>query len=574
VASVILFDESNELHIDSLLTNVNYKWDIDPILNTTVLTYSFPGNFQNNVSYWDSGLYSLENEYQNMQNVNNNTAEAFRSALQSWGNVANLEFVEILDTQADVGDIRLAFFNNMDEYAGAWAYSPGNFSAAGDVWLNPDHISNADGFENGSYEYQTLLHELGHALGLSHPLDDATNANYDHRFTIMSYNYHPTAAFFDGSPYYRWIFPETPMINDIAAIQYLYGANTAYHASDDLYVFDRATPFIKTIWDGGGNDTISVTNFLEGCTINLLEGSLSSITVLSDPGVWYSLEGVPNVYNGVDNLGIAFGTIIENARGGYGNDKLYGNNSNNVLSGKGGNDTLNGKIGADTMLGGAGNDTYYVDNRLDKIYETNTTLSTSGNAGGTDKVLSTISYRIASYVENLTLLGTAAITGSGNSLANILTGNVSNNTLSGEAGNDTIKGGTGNDIIYGGAGADSLYGGSSTTTGTTGGNDTFVFNTTLGASNIDTIYDFNKIYDTINFENAIFTKLTLTGTLNSAYFKANTTGKAVDSNDYIVYETDTGKLFYDTDGSGTKAAVQIALLANHPAVAYNDFVVM
>lgn len=696
MASSVTYSMSNETYIDSLLTGVTYKWGTDPVSNTTVLTYSFPGNFQNDVSYWNSNLYSLDNEYQNMQYVNEQTAQAFRSALQAWANVANIEFVEILDTQVNAGDIRLAYYNNMDASSGAWGYYPGDYSAAGDIWLNPDYISNADSFENGSYEYQTLLHELGHALGLSHPFDDATNANYDHRTTIMSYNYHPTAIFYDGSPIGRWVYPETPMINDIAAMQYLYGVNTTFHAADDVYTFDTGTPFIKTIWDSGGNDTIYLANFLKGCLVNLLEGSLSSITVLSDPGPGYTLAGVPNVYNGIDNLGIAFGTIIENATGGYGNDKLYGNNSANLLLGKGGNDILNGRGGADTMLGGSGNDTYYVD-VLDKVYETNTTSSASGNAGGTDKVISAGSYTLGSYIENLTLIGTAAINATGNSLNNILIGNSGSNILNGGSGSDTMYGGAGNDTyyvnvstdkvyetssangtdlvvttvsyslgsyvenvrintsaavnatgntlkntIYAGSGNNTLDGGSGTdtlsyayttstttagvtvslattsaqTTGRSGidiiknfenltgskyndkltgnagnniinggkgndtltggsGNDIFVFSTAFNAStNKDTITDFSSLYDTIKLENAIFTALIATGTLNSAYFKANTIGQAIDTNDYIVYETDTGKLFYDQDGSGAGDAVQIALLANKPSITYNDFVIM
>jgi hypothetical protein len=110
------------------------------------------------------------------------------------------------------------------------------------------------------------------------------------------------------------------------------------------------------------------------------------------------------------------------------------------------------------------------------------------------------------------------------------------------------------------------------------GADTFIFETTLNATtNKDTITDFNITDDTIKLENAIFAKLTTVGTLNTANFYKSATGIAHDSNDYIVYETDTGKLFYDADGNGAGAAVQIALIGaanTHAALTNADFVVI
>ena len=141
------------------------------------------------------------------------------------------------------------------------------------------------------------------------------------------------------------------------------------------------------------------------------------------------------------------------------NDTLKGTAYQDVIYGLAGDDTLDGGDGIDALFGGAGNDTYIVDSTTDTITE-------DLNAG-TDTVASSVSFSLATLanVENLSLSGTAAIDGTGNSLDNVITGNGANNVLSGGAGNDTLSGGDGNDTLTGGDGNDSLTGGA--------GNDTF-----------------------------------------------------------------------------------------------------
>jgi serralysin len=149
-----------------------------------------------------------------------------------------------------------------------------------------------------------------------------------------------------------YIVPETPMVNDITALQYLYGVNTTYRTGDDVYQFDPKDPFIKTIWDAGGHDTISVANFSEACTINLEAGSYSSITILSDSTagyVWNATPATPT-YDGTDNLAIAMGCAIEDAIGGAGGDQLIGNALNNQLTGGGGADVCDGGAGLDRAI--------------------------------------------------------------------------------------------------------------------------------------------------------------------------------------------------------------------------------
>lgn len=124
-----------------------------------------------------------------------------------------------------------------------------------------------------------------------------------------------------------------------------------------------------------------------------------------------------------------------------GNDKLYGNAGNDLLYGDAGNDVLDGGQGIDTLDGGSGNDTYYIDNSSDKVTE-------SSASGGTDTVISSVGRTLGSNQEYLSLTGSAAINGTGNSLANILSGNSGNNVLNGQAGSDIMTGGLGNDTYH------------------------------------------------------------------------------------------------------------------------------
>ena len=135
-------------------------------------------------------------------------------------------------------------------------------------------------------------------------------------------------------------------------------------------------------------------------------------------------------------------------------------------------------------------------------------------------------------------------------------------------GNDTLIGNSAANTLTGGAGNDSLTGG--------GEADSFVFNAALGVSNIDTITDFSVSQgDKIKLDDSIFSRLTVSATLDSSQFKSASNVSAADSNDFILYNTSTGALYYDSDGSGSGTAVQFAVLQSKPAdLTYAQFVVI
>ncbi|EEW24470.1 S8 family serine peptidase [Rhodobacter ferrooxidans] len=303
---------------------------------------------------------------------------------------------------------------------------------------------------------------------------------------------------------------------------------------------------------GNGNDTMNGTTGTD-----TLIGGLGDDVYTTDGGdilTEAAAAGTDRVYStasyglsvNLENLTLIGGAAIN----GYGNtlnNIMTGNGANNVLGGGNGNDTLNGTTGADTLIGGLGDDVYTTDG--------GDTL-TEAAAAGTDSVFTSASLSLSANLENLTLTGAAAINGYGNVLANSLTGNSGNNVLGGGDGNDTLNGAAGTDTLTGGTGA-----------------DTFIFNTALGATNIDRITDFSVVDDTIRLENAIFTGLA-NGALAVSAFAANLTGLATDALDRIIYETDTGRLMFDADGSGAGAGVQFGVLTAGLALTNVDFFVV
>jgi len=251
-------------------------------------------------------------------------------------------------------------------------------------------------------------------------------------------------------------------------------------------------------------------------------------------------------------------TSIEHVRGTDFDDSIVGNWAANFLRGFAGKDWINGGTGSDTMRGGKGNDTYTVD-RFGDIVDEN-----ADGGSGIDTVRSTVSFNLGNTaavkgsVENLVLTGTWNVNGTGNSLNNSLSGNSGNNSLNGSGGDDVINGDLGNDTLSGSVGL-----------------DTFRFNTALDeATNVDTVTDFTVADDTIQLQGSIFTAIVGTGTLSDVQFVANATGAAETAENRIIYDVNTGELFYDSDGDGGGGAVHFATLGTSLSITAADFFVV
>ena len=282
-----------------------------------------------------------------------------RDVMSLWDDLVSPSLVEQSSNQQYAA---IKFGNTTSSINYAHAYYPGSYWWAGEVWLNAPTYNGLYTPDPGDYYHMTILHEVGHALGLSHPgnynggyptyTNDAEYAQDTHQWTLMSYfSASNTGADWNGGS--GWQYAQTPMVHDILAIQSIYGAdtttrsgNTTYgfnaNAGNSLYDFSQNTSPVLSIYDAGGTDTLDLSGFSQRAIINL------------EPGTYSSVGGTSSLMT--YNIGIAHNTWIENASGGSGYDTIYGNALANVLAGNGGDDHLYGFGGNDTLSGGTGTD--------------------------------------------------------------------------------------------------------------------------------------------------------------------------------------------------------------------------
>jgi serralysin len=469
---------------------------------TTPLTYSFvtaDSRFAIN--------YSSDSEYESIYLLTSAQQNAIVSALGTWSSIANLKFTRVSESSTNVGDLRFGGYLDMDEDTAAWGYFPAHTPSAGDVWIGP--VTNDPTPVKGTYDYLTFMHEIGHALGLKHPFSQSlSNPTVlapqfdDVRYTIMSYDsaysYEPTTPMLldiaaiqslygantqwqTGNNTYSWAADQSVFetiwdaggndtidaTNQLAAVRInlnegqfskigqafidldtqaafneglaiAYGAkieNAVGSANDDTLIGNALNNLLngragKDLMIGGaGNDTYVVDNsgdvVQESSALNSgIDSVVSSINYILGSNLEnLTLSGTGNL----DGTGNAL------------NNRITGNAGANTLSGGAGSDTLDGGSGIDTLIGGTGNDTYVVDNISDLISETSTLVSE------VDTVRSSVNWTLGSNLENLTLIGSASLNGTGNTLGNVLVGNAGSNLLNGGGGIDTLIGGTGND---------------------------------------------------------------------------------------------------------------------------------
>lgn len=313
---------------------------------------------------------------------------------------------------------------------------------------------------------------------------------------------------------------------------------------------------IEAIMGSSWNDTLignAENNTLDGnWGDDWLSGGLGDDNLYGSKGIdWVSYNDAESAVTVDLAMGIATGGVgvdflqeIENVQGSQYNDTLTGDFNSNTIEGGAGNDLINGGGYSDILIGGLGNDNYVVDDIGDIV--------TEGLNAGADKISSSVTYTLPTYVENLTLTGSSSINGIGNFGNNVIIGNSAINQLKGGNGNDTLDGKTGNNVLTGGAGS-----------------DIFRFTT---INHIDKITDFNVLDDTIQLDKTVFKALAATGTLATDQFLVGT--QASDTNDFIIYNSAKGQLLYDADANGAGSAQIIATVGIGLNISNTDIVVI
>jgi serralysin len=260
---------------------------------------------------------------------------------------------------------------------------PGAAPQGGDVWFGQSHSYVSP--KLGSYEFAAIIHELGHALGLKHAHElggvsgvSLPSARDSLEYSVMTYH---SYIGHDRTGYTNEAFgyPQTFMMYDIAALQEMYGADFTFRASNTVYkwspttgetfvngvgqggpggaVGGAANVIFEAIWDGGGIDTYDLSNYSTNLSIDLRPGSYSGFTITQRAYLGDGHYARGNVFNALQYERNP-ASLIENAKGGSGADRLLGNEAANNLSGGSGNDLLYGYGGRDVFTGGAGADSF------------------------------------------------------------------------------------------------------------------------------------------------------------------------------------------------------------------------
>lgn len=532
-----------------------YSWTGNANQSATV-TYSY------NVAslHWDERASYISS----IGTLSSGQQASFDAALTKWANVANVTFTPT--TSSPALTIAVAQLGGTAEGLATPSDAIGGNNLEGaDIYMDLDTTS----YLGGSEGFETALHEIGHILGLQH-----VTTLYDQDVSMMSYS---NGGVVDAARHAL-----TPMIYDIAAAQFLYGANYSYNSGDNTYTLDGGNK-AETIWDGNGTDAISAEGYSQAATIDLRGG----VNPVGDP--YWSHMGDHYIAIAFDAQDVQNGgTVkIENAYGGSGNDTIYGNYLDNVLKGNGGSDVVYGDAGNDKIYGND-SDVFYGELGADTFYDNGNSTSNANitimDADVSDRIMLTTlgswhelsgsaiyvpqdgfdwlmniysNYFIAGKFSNGSFtIGDFVISDFQNGKLGIFLVNENIPDVNGTSGNDVITPTSSQYVIASGAGADTIN-------ITSGNKFTMLTDFAYSAGDRIDISDFtsiNSINDidisTVNFDS---TRITIgdtiielkdinSGTVNLGYFLSNTLYYGTGS---VINGTSGNDMLYGTVGNDT-----------------------
>lgn len=356
--------------------------DIDGLLSGSAwaslnLTYSFPDSKSDYGKGYGSGEPNA-----GFRALNTVQQQAVTTILNSYASVSDLSFT-LIPFHAGNDYTATLRYAESNKPSTAWAYYPSESPEGGDVWFN-NASHRYDNPVIGNYAWATILHETGHALGLKHAHETnvygAVPASHDSlEYSVMSY-YSYVGDTANGYTNATWAFPQTLMQDDIAAIQYLYGADFGYHSGDTRYLWSpsngsltifengSSTPadgglapggnvVFETIWDGVGNDTYDFHLYATSLQVDLRPGQWTQTDTAGNfqtadlgaydnvPGPHYAAGNVANsrlysaTYDAAGNpTNPNLSSLIENAIGGASSDVFIANQAVNRFTGNASND--------------------------------------------------------------------------------------------------------------------------------------------------------------------------------------------------------------------------------------------